>query len=178
MCKWFRKCFPLPLKCLINMLLFIIHVGWAFRWWLLLLVYRFVWDHHWDVSCESWKLFVLSECTKWSCVYFNATLPHVFAARRAPTVRSPSQTVITVIRWCHHGLLQQPIMFNSFKWCFITVKMIFTRESAGKSLSPSIIIGRHATATSVPTHNQITSHEEMNPLSKQLVCNIKSLLIS
>lgn len=53
MCKWFRKCFPLPLKCLINMLLFIIHLGWAFHRWLLLLVYRFVWDHHWDVSCES-----------------------------------------------------------------------------------------------------------------------------
>lgn len=35
------------------MLLFIIHLGWAFHWWLLLLVYRFVWDHHWDVSCEN-----------------------------------------------------------------------------------------------------------------------------
>lgn len=112
-----------------------------------------------------------SERTKRSCVYFSATLP--FAAWRAPSIRSPSQTVITEISWCHHGLLKQPIMFNSLEWCFITVKMIFTRESAGKSLSPSIIVWRRATSTLVPTQNQITSLEEMNPLSKQLVCNIK-----
>lgn len=57
MCKWFRKRFPLPLKCLINMLLFIIHLGRSFSWWLLLLVYRliifFICDQLWEVSCEN-----------------------------------------------------------------------------------------------------------------------------
>lgn len=171
MCKWFRKCFPLPLKCLINMLLFIIHLGVGFSSVAFIACLQVCLGS--PLGCVLWKRFAQSEFTKWSCVYYNATLPQAFAARRAPTIRSPSQTVITVIRWCHHGLLKQPIMFNSFKWCFITVKMIFTRESAGKSLSPSIIVWRRATATSVPTHNQITSHEEINPLSKQLVWNIK-----
>lgn len=112
-----------------------------------------------------WKPFALSKWTKRSCVYSDATLAHASAAPWAPNIRGPSQTVITVIRWCHHGLLKQPIMFNSFKWCFITVKMIFTRESAGKSLSPSITAWRCSSATLVPAWNQITSHKEMNPLS-------------
>lgn len=175
MCKWFRKRFPLPLKCLINMLLFIIHLGRSFSRWLLLLVYRliifFICDQH--LGGVLWKPFALSKCTKRSCVYFDATLPRASAAPRAPNIRGPSQTVITVIRWCHHGLLKQPIMFNSFKWCFITVKMIFTRESAGKSLSPLITAWRCSSATLVPAWNQITSRKEMNPLSQQLICNIK-----
>lgn len=175
MCKWFRKRFPLPLKCLINMLLFIIHLGRSFYiggfyclftgWFLSLYLI--------SIKRRPWKPIALSKCTKRSCVYFDATLPHASAALWAPNMRGPSQTVITVIRWCHHGLLKQPIMFNSFKWCFITVKMIFTRESAGKSLSPSITAWLCVSATLVPAWNQITSQKEMNPLSKQLICNIK-----
>lgn len=128
------------------------------------------------LSCLSF----FSWCQFWEVPYQQKPFAHHYLKRvmfislsHYCTCSFCPQAVIAAMRECRHGLLKQPIMFNSFKLCFITVKMIFTRESAGESLSPPITIRRSASATLLPTQNQIRPHEEINPLSKQLVCNIK-----
>lgn len=142
-----------PLKCLKHAALSFIWEGLCKReggeGGLLLLAFIvclfFRWFQFWDVACQKQPL----ACHYLKCRMFVLS-SHYRTCSFCPT-RDPSPAAIAAMNECHHGLLKQPIMFNSFEWCFITVKMIFTRESAGESLSPPITIRRSASTTLLPT---------------------------